>query len=239
MTHRNVYDDAHRAASYAELEFPGTYYLAYRDLPELIRRHVSGQRAIDFGCGAGRSTRFVRQFGFETVGVDISPPMIDQARALDPEGDYRLVAPGDLPSLGEHAWDLVLCAFTFDNIPTGERKVRILGELRELLTPTGRILTLNSTPEIYTHEWASFSTRDYPENRTAGSGDVVRIIMTDVKDRRPVEDILWTDESYHQTFAEAGLRILETHWPMARKDEPYEWVNETHIAPWVVYVLGL
>ena len=29
----NVYADAERAASYADLEFPGTYYLAYRDLP--------------------------------------------------------------------------------------------------------------------------------------------------------------------------------------------------------------
>ena len=48
----NVYDDDERADSYADLEFPGTYWLAYRDIPALIEAHVQGTRALDFGCGA-------------------------------------------------------------------------------------------------------------------------------------------------------------------------------------------
>ena len=63
----NVYEDRDRAASYAKLAFPGTYHLAYRDLPAIIAQHVPGGRALDFGCGTGRSTRFVRDLGFETV----------------------------------------------------------------------------------------------------------------------------------------------------------------------------
>ena len=53
----NVYDNKARAESYDRLEFPGTYYLAYRDLPAIISKHVQGKKAIDFGCGTGRSTR--------------------------------------------------------------------------------------------------------------------------------------------------------------------------------------
>ena len=48
----NVYDDAQRAEAYSKLEFPGTYYLAYRDLPAIIAEHVTGPAALDFGCGA-------------------------------------------------------------------------------------------------------------------------------------------------------------------------------------------
>jgi hypothetical protein len=33
----NVYADAVRAASYAALEFPDTYYLAFRDLPGILQ----------------------------------------------------------------------------------------------------------------------------------------------------------------------------------------------------------
>jgi len=33
-----------------------------------------------------------------------------------------------------------------------------------------------SSPEIYTHEWTSFSTRDYPDNERARDGDMVRIV---------------------------------------------------------------
>jgi ubiquinone/menaquinone biosynthesis C-methylase UbiE len=82
----NVYEDEERARAYATLQFPGTYYLAFRDLPALIRRYNHGRRALDFGCGTGRSTRFLRNLGLEVIGVDISQAMLDQARALDPSG---------------------------------------------------------------------------------------------------------------------------------------------------------
>ncbi|MBD3299394.1 MAG: hypothetical protein GF341_12105, partial [candidate division Zixibacteria bacterium] len=61
----NVYADDQRAESYAKLEFPGTYYLAYRDIPELLKTHVTGRKALDFGCGTGRSTRFLKALGFD------------------------------------------------------------------------------------------------------------------------------------------------------------------------------
>src|SRR5262245_15256173 len=119
----NVYDDQARAAAYSTLEFPGTYYLAYRDLPEIIREHVCGRTALDFGCGAGRSTRFLRGLGFEVVAVDVSAPMLGRARERDPKGDYRLVPDGDLSGLPADSFDLALSAFTFDNVPTVEKKV--------------------------------------------------------------------------------------------------------------------
>jgi hypothetical protein len=34
------------------------------------------------------------------------------------------------------------------------------------------------------------------------------------------------------------LAAVEMHKPLAKEDEPYEWINETKIAPWVIYVLG-
>jgi hypothetical protein len=37
----NCYEDANRANAYATLEFANTYYLAYRDLPEILSAHVS------------------------------------------------------------------------------------------------------------------------------------------------------------------------------------------------------
>jgi ubiquinone/menaquinone biosynthesis C-methylase UbiE len=237
MKFLNSYEDARRAEAYAKLEFPGTYYLAYRDLPEIILEHVKGRKAMDFGCGTGRSTRFLWKLGFDTVGVDIAESMLKKARELDPEGDYRLVEDSDLRQFRANAYDLVLSAFTFDNIPTTEKKVDNFREIGRLLKSEGRIVNLVSSPEIYTHEWASFSTRDFPENKHAKSGDKVRIIQTDTEDKRPVEDVVCTDESYREVFKRAGLESVKTYKPLARESEPYKWVNETTIAPWVIYVL--
>jgi len=237
MDFSNTYEDAKYAEAYAKLEFHNTYYLAYRDLPELIFEHVKGRDAIDFGCGTGRSTRFLQKLGFDVIGVDISEDMIQKAREIDPEGDYCLINDGDFSQLKKNTCDLVLSAFTFDNIPAMEKKVKIFKEIGRLLKSEGRIVNLVSSPEIYVNEWASFSTKDFPENRFAKSGDRVRIIVTDLEDKRPVEDIIWTDESYREVFKKAGLEFIKTHKPLAKENEPYKWINETRIAPWIIYVL--
>ena len=233
----NVYDDTTRAAAYDRLEFPGTYYLAYRDLPAIIAEHVKGKRAVDFGCGTGRSTRFLRNLGFDVVGVDNAEPMVELALKRDPQGDYRCFPDGNLDPLGANTYDLVLSVFTFDNIPTMEKKVGLFAALGRLLAPSGRIVNLVSSPEIYVNEWASFSTKDFPENRTAKSGEKVRIIMLDVEDRRPVEDIVWSDEDYGKVYTLSGLTPMKAYKPLGNEQEPYTWVNETRIAPWTVYVL--
>ncbi len=234
----NTYDDQARADAYATLEFPGTYHLAFRDLPGIIARHVSGRSALDFGCGAGRSTRFLGELGYEATGIDISERMLQSARELDPDGDYLLVNDGDFTALRGRKFDLVLCAFPFDNIPTMEKKVANLAGLRHLLKPGGRIVNLVSSREIYLYEWLSFSTREFPENRHARRGDTVRVVMLDVTDRRPVEDILWPHDAYLDTYWRSGLSVLEMLRPLGYPDEGYDWVSETEVAPWTIYVLG-
>jgi ubiquinone/menaquinone biosynthesis C-methylase UbiE len=235
----NVYEDEDRADAYAKLEFPGTYWLAYRDLPEIIGEHVQGNRALDFGCGTGRSTRFLRELGFDVVGVDIAEHMLARARELDPQGEYILVPDGDLSRIPKENHDLVLSVFTFDNVPTMEKRVALFRMMTRLLRRGGRIVTLVSAPEIYVTEWASFSTKDFPENRTARSGDNVRIVMLDVEDRRPVQDVFWTDEDYREVYRRAGLIPIQILRPLAKESEPFTWVSETEVSPWAIYVLGL
>jgi SAM-dependent methyltransferase len=238
MSFQNVYDDKERARAYADLEFPGTYYLAFRDIPQLLAKHVAGKRALDFGCGAGRSTRFLRDHGFDALGADISEAMLTEASRRDPQGRYLLLDTKGLSALGDQAFDLVLSAFTFDNIPARPRRVDLFRQLSHRLTPHGRIVNLVSSEQIYLHEWLSFSTRDFPENRNARSGDMVRITMLDVPDRRPVEDIVWTEGDYAETFAAAGLDVLDVHRPLGNDRDPFRWVSEYTIAPWTIHVLG-
>ncbi len=49
--------------------------------------------------------------------------------------------------------------------------------------------------------------------------------------------MVWTDESYREVYAAAGLAPVAVHEPLGRAGEPYPWVNEACIAPWVIYVL--
>ena len=163
--------------------------------------------------------------------------MIKKARARDPQGKYFTVKDGDLSGFQDGVHDLILSVFTFDNIPTMSRKVKCFNEMGRVLKRDGRIANLVSSPQIYTHEWASFTTKAFPENQYAQTGDKVKIVMMDVEDQRPVEDVLWSDEAYQETYRHVGLEVEKVYRPLGRECEPYAWINEMNISPWVIYVL--
>jgi SAM-dependent methyltransferase len=239
MSEANPYDDSARAAAYARLGIVNTYYLAYRDLPALFAAHRVAGRALDFGCGTGRSTRFLRDHGFAAVGVDISEAMIARAKDTDPGGDYRVIAPGDLAGFGDGTFDLALSEMPFDSIATGEEKARTLREISRVLKPGGVKILVAASRDVYLREWVSWSSRDFPENRQARSGDRVRLVINDLGDDRIVTDTLWTEDAYRETFAATPLRLVETLRPVVRPDDTYrcDWISERTHAPFVIFVL--
>jgi ubiquinone/menaquinone biosynthesis C-methylase UbiE len=232
----NSYEDKNRAEAYAKLGFEGTYYLAFRDIPQIISDYAKGNNALDFGCGTGRSTRFLQDLGFHTVGIDISKEMIAKAQEFDPKGTYLHADDGDFHLLPARSFDLVLSAFTFDNIPM-KKKEHLFSNLANVLADGGSLINLVSSPEMYTHEWASFTTKKYPQNTQAKTGDVVLIITKDFDDNRPCQDVFCTEEDYKSIYTKANLRIFSVLKPLATGNEPYPWVNETAVAPWTIYVL--
>lgn len=236
MSFSNTYDDPQRAAAYATLAFPGTYHLAFRDLPSLLGPAEPGALALDFGCGAGRSTRFLAGLGFRAEGVDISEAMLAQARQADPEGIYLQVPDGDLGALEAARYDRILCAFTFDNVPMAT-KPALFGHLGRILKPGGRLLNLVSAEALYGRDWASFLTAHFPENRAPRTGDPVFTVMKDIPDARPIPDIFCAETDYLALYAGAGLRRVQSHAPLGRAEEPFDWVSEREVAPWRIDLL--
>jgi SAM-dependent methyltransferase len=233
----NSYQDSRRALAYDELGLGGTYYLVFKTLPEILDKYAGKKRALDFGCGTGRSTRFLKELGYDTLGIDISEEMVAIARKRDTGGAYRVIVDGDFSSLEGEQFDLILSAFTFDNIPTRDRKTGLFGGLMHLLQPEGVLVNIVSTPEMYTNEWVTFTTRAFPENHNARCGDTVKIITRDYSDDRPVEDIFWPDRDYLSVFKDSGLEQIHSEAPLATGDEGIDWKSETKIPPWRIYVL--
>ncbi len=59
-------------------------------LRAFCRHHMQSGLMIDLGCGPGQTTAFLRACGkSDIVGIDISPMMIDEARARHPEVDFQ------------------------------------------------------------------------------------------------------------------------------------------------------
>jgi hypothetical protein len=104
--------------------------------------------------------------------------------------------------------------------------------------------------QAHTHNWSfrihtfwhivicqKLSANTSRENKLAKDRTVVKTVMTDVPDSRPVEDILWTDEHYLNLFSSAALELEAKYLPLGKAEDGIEWKSETLIAPWVIYVL--
>ncbi|MBI1180770.1 MAG: methyltransferase domain-containing protein [Alphaproteobacteria bacterium] len=225
-------DYSETAGQYGSAEFVGVIYLAFRDVPALIAEHVDGVRALDYGCGAGRSTRLLKRQGLEATGVDISGSMLAEARRHDPSGDYRQIDSGRLP-FDDGSFDLAFSSFVFFEIPSLDEMARVAAEIRRVLRPGGVLILLIGADELYDHEWTTVKV-DFPENRTRRSGDAVRVYLTDIG--LELVDYYWTDADYRQMFARAGLTVERLHQPLGTPADGIDWITEDKVPPFSLYV---
>jgi len=110
------------------------------DAPMLERvRAAQPTTALDVGCGEGRFCRMLRAEGIDAIGIDPTAALLDTARRLDPEGDYR---PGRAEALDfpDASFDLVVSYLTLIDIPDAEAAI---GEMTRVLKPGGRLLIAN------------------------------------------------------------------------------------------------
>ncbi len=104
----------------------------------VIREYMpSGSDILDLGCGAGRTTTFIHEKGCDVVGVDISGPLVDQARKNFPGIDFRVM---DARKLGfkDGSFDAVFFSFNgIDNLASLSERRRAMSEIKRVLRPGG------------------------------------------------------------------------------------------------------
>lgn len=97
--------------------------------------------ALDVGCGEGRFCRVMRGHGIRPIGIDPTESLLQRARVLDPEGDYRLGRAEQL-EFDAGRFDLVVSYLTLIDIPDFDAAV---AEMARVLRPGGTLLVANLT----------------------------------------------------------------------------------------------
>lgn len=230
--HVSSNDYGETARHYALRGIEGSDALAFRTVAERVQALGLAGQALDFGCGSGRSTRFLAALGFTVVGVDLSPAMLEQARRLDPAGDYRLCAAQQPLPLVNAAVDVVLASWVLLEQESPAALQACCSALARVLRSDGRGFIVTNTPEFYAHRWVSCEV-DFPENAAPlRSGQEVRALL--LPERVLVTDRYWSDTDYRAAFAATGLQVLHAWRPTAAPAES-GWLDETRVAPWVIY----
>jgi SAM-dependent methyltransferase len=103
---------------------------------------LDGKRVLDFGCGNGRISSWLRRQGASVHGLDSSPEMLALARIAVPDGRFDLVEGDELP-VEDSPYDLVVSVGVLLYLaPVPERLERVVRKLARAMTPHGQLIAL-------------------------------------------------------------------------------------------------
>jgi SAM-dependent methyltransferase len=147
-----------------------TNTLDYSD-PDLDRFWVSGKEDLDMllasvnadlepsdhvveiGCGAGRMTRAIAGRAAVVTAIDVSPQMLEIARAQNPELDNVEWMLGDgstLAGVGDASADVCLSHIVFQHLPDPELTLGYVREIGRVLRPDGRaVFQVSNAPDVH------------------------------------------------------------------------------------------
>lgn len=238
---------------YAKEQPIGTLYLAFRDVPQILDSYLllnckHPVKALDFGCGTGVSTRYLKSLaplfrnGLEVQGVDISVDMLQRASEADSEGAYHQIQYDRLSAPSE-TFDLVFSSFVLFEFASLEKMQNSLKEIRRVMKKGGIFIAVTGSVETYNrlNQWVSLKV-DFEENASLKSGELGRVdFMVSDDEVMTFHNYYWREQDYQQAFENAGLQLNETYYPLGYQKEEaalsWQWKSEMNVSPYYIFIL--
>ncbi|CAN5543620.1 class I SAM-dependent methyltransferase [soil metagenome] len=184
---------------------------AYYERPEMLRLagDVAGLSVLDAGCGSGPLTEALQTKGAVVSGFDLSPAMVDLARArLGDDADVRVADLGAAVPYPDDRFDLVVASLSLHYVQDWESA---LAELRRVLRPGGRLIVSIIHPTVYAIVYPEadyFALTQYSEDYEYRDRTIWMTYW-----HRPLQDVV-------NSFIGAGFRIKAVTEPAPAADTP-------------------
>jgi SAM-dependent methyltransferase len=178
-----------------------------------------GLSVLDAGCGDGFHARRLMVAGAARVaGVDVSPAMIELARAEErarPLGiQYACCAVEDLPDLMCAAgFNVVLASYLLHYAPTVEVLGRMCQRLGSALASGGRFVGLTENPDQQPADYPGYAAYGFDKQAAEPRGEGRRITYGLVSGRQIIRfDTYWySRETYAAALSAAGFGQIAWH----------------------------
>ncbi len=212
----------------------GTGYLALRDISQIINEYSNGgKKTLDFGCGAGRSTRFLKNLGLDVDGVDIDEKMLYKAKELDADGHYFLIqSHDDLNTILKY--DVIFNLFVLFEFSNKTALLNYLTAFHTILQTGGILVSVVNSEFLFSKNWISVI-NDFEQNKNLQSGNIAKVMLPE-QGNIELNDYYFSESDYIDLFEKAGFSILNIHKPIGNLRDPYQWKDEYLFPPYAIYV---
>jgi SAM-dependent methyltransferase len=168
-------------------------------------RHI-----LDFGCGVGRLTLALRRRAAAVTGVDISAPMLDQARRLAGEDSgirYHLNTRDDLSAFADGTFDLCFSHICLQHMPWAMAR-RYIAEFARACATGGWVMFQLPSRRL-TASWAASLRQRLVDSLPFGGGQRYRRWR---HGSSAVFEMHFTPENVVREFlTRLGLQVRATH----------------------------
>lgn len=249
------------AITHSELGLDSTLFLAYRDLPMLIQKHLlpkleeTSVRVLDVGCGAGLSTELIFKMltkeglKVDLYGIDISKDNLELAKKRLPSANFIYRA--DCVEEDLHGnFDLVVCNFVLvEN--TKANMLAIMKNIHSYLSENGIAIITNCASAAY---------KKYNKWRTINNAFPENMPLTDIngkpafREDQPIKvevfasntnslsftffDFFHSGSEYRKSYEAAGLELLQAHKPTGKASDNIVWLDESVKSPYKIHIVA-
>lgn len=121
---------------------------------ELARQSIPrGSHVLDYGCGPGRLSALLEDCGLRVHGVDTSPGMIEQARALIKPGSsmtFKSITEA-AEALPPATYDAVVCSSVIEYVPDADELLQLF---RASMRPPGvLVISFANAASRFRQQW--------------------------------------------------------------------------------------
>lgn len=121
-------------------------------LLDRVVAHADGAPVVEVGCGPGHTTAYLAAAGAHATGIDLTPEMVEQARARYPDGRYEV---GDLrrlmrPTTAE-GWAAVLAWYSLIHLAPSELPGAVESLVRPLATGGWLVVGMHAGSDVRTN----------------------------------------------------------------------------------------
>jgi SAM-dependent methyltransferase len=169
-----------KAGEYVRIGLVGMYRLCAQAIVQALQPHRDTiGTLVDFGCGAGKSTRAaapVVRPGGTAIGVDISPDMLRETRQFTtelPSADIRfeyrqaeMKAGREVLPLFSSCADALISSCVLQEIQEEKQLEDLFEEFGRVLRPDGYLTLVTLNPAIRDEDYVGVTYADFPENLT-------------------------------------------------------------------------